>query len=421
MTCSARTAVDVGAPGLPRLARSTTASPVDNPYHADLPYVDKQKALFGEASYKFGQFKLTAGGRWYDFQENARIRIRAAYSRTTTTGSATRPSRTASARAASSAGSRTAASASTSRSPRASVSAASTTRSIFRCAAPRTADLRTFGGFQTYKDETLWNYEAGFKYSKHGDHLQRRRFLQPDQEPAGHADAGSCSSRIVFNVPKAHSEGIEAEFAVHPLPGLDLRSPEAAEFEVRFDGRQPGPGGDRTGIRKGNRLPTVPKYQFAATANYERRFNSNADWYVNGSVQRDREPIHAAERPGAGAGIDRPASSSIRRRAPPAPVRTDIGSFKLPAYTLVNASAGLKFDSGLELVAYVKNIFDTDPKLSLDRERGVRARIGYNVGQPRHDRTDGATELRRTPRRRRRRRRLRLPPPPPTQTVRMDR
>ena len=39
------------------------------PYHADLPYVDKQKALFGEASYKFSQFKLTAGGRWYDFKE----------------------------------------------------------------------------------------------------------------------------------------------------------------------------------------------------------------------------------------------------------------------------------------------------------------------------------------------------------------
>src|SRR4051794_40665595 len=32
---------------------------VDNPYHADLPYTDKQKSLFGEASYKFGQIKAT--------------------------------------------------------------------------------------------------------------------------------------------------------------------------------------------------------------------------------------------------------------------------------------------------------------------------------------------------------------------------
>jgi outer membrane receptor protein involved in Fe transport len=41
----------------------------DSPYNADLPYDIKQKAVFGEASYDFGQFKLTAGGRYYDFSE----------------------------------------------------------------------------------------------------------------------------------------------------------------------------------------------------------------------------------------------------------------------------------------------------------------------------------------------------------------
>ena len=39
------------------------------PYNADLPYDIKQKAVFGEASYDFGQFKLTGGGRWYNFNE----------------------------------------------------------------------------------------------------------------------------------------------------------------------------------------------------------------------------------------------------------------------------------------------------------------------------------------------------------------
>ena len=52
-----------------RLAVDNGFGLVDNPYHANLPYMDKQKALFGEASYKFDQFKLTAGGRWYDFHE----------------------------------------------------------------------------------------------------------------------------------------------------------------------------------------------------------------------------------------------------------------------------------------------------------------------------------------------------------------
>ena len=41
----------------------------NSPYNADLPYDIKQKALFGEASYDFGQFTVTAGGRYYDFKE----------------------------------------------------------------------------------------------------------------------------------------------------------------------------------------------------------------------------------------------------------------------------------------------------------------------------------------------------------------
>ncbi len=67
----------------------------------------------------------------------------------------------------------------------------------------------------------------------------------------------------------------------------------------------------------------------------------------------------------------------------PLPPGTNIGSLKLPAYTLVNASLGLRWESGLEVSAYINNIFDEDPKLSLDRERGLRARFGYNIGTPR--------------------------------------
>ena len=32
---------------------------------------------------------------------------------------------------------------------------------------------------------------------------------------------------------------------------------------------------------------------------------------------------------------------------------------------------------------YVNNVLDENPKLSFDRERGGRARLGYNIGQPR--------------------------------------
>ena len=56
---------------------------------------------------------------------------------------------------------------------------------------------------------------------------------------------------------------------------------------------------------------------------------------------------------------------------------------KLPAYNLVHLSAGVEWRSGLSLTAYVSNLFDENPLLSFDRERGGRARLGFNVGQPR--------------------------------------
>ncbi len=133
-------------------------------------------------------------------------------------------------------------------------------------------DQAIYGPFAsaTYNDETLWNYEAGFKYSKARHHLQCGRLPQPDQEPSGTVDAGSCSSRLVFNVPKAHSNGIEAEFSVHPLAGLDL-SFAGSLLNSKFDSTIANPFWRSDRHRKGNRLPTVPKYQFAATANYDRR------------------------------------------------------------------------------------------------------------------------------------------------------
>ena len=90
----------------PRFGAGTSAAvangfPLNSPYNADLPYDIKQSALFGEASYDITQrFTVTAGGRYYDFEGDARSSIRAASSPTATTIS-TRPRRAASARASS--------------------------------------------------------------------------------------------------------------------------------------------------------------------------------------------------------------------------------------------------------------------------------------------------------------------------------
>ncbi|MFP5329308.1 MAG: hypothetical protein ACLGHC_04120, partial [Alphaproteobacteria bacterium] len=56
---------------------------------------------------------------------------------------------------------------------------------------------------------------------------------------------------------------------------------------------------------------------------------------------------------------------------------------RLPAYTIANLSGGVHWANGLDITLYVKNVFDENPKLSIDRERGLRARFGYLIGQPR--------------------------------------
>jgi len=69
-------------------------------------------------------------------------------------------------------------------------------------------------------------------------------------------------------------------------------------------------------------------------------------------------------------------------KSTPANAATTI-DLQLPDYQLVNLSAGVDFDNGLSLIAYVNNVFDENALLSFDRERGGRARLGYTVGQPR--------------------------------------
>ncbi|HVM37264.1 MAG TPA: TonB-dependent receptor [Sphingomicrobium sp.] len=353
--------------------------PLNSPYNADLPYDIKQKALFGEASYDFGQIKLTGGGRFYRFSEERDFISGGIFSNSDTfIGDKTKSSGF---------------------SPRAIVTYEPTRDFSLNVQAAKgfrlggvndplnvplcTAEDRAiFGGYQTYDDETLWNYEAGVKYSRRGITFNTAAFYTKIRDLQVTLDAGSCSSRVVFNVPKAHTKGVEAEVAASPMPGLEL-SLAGSLIEAEFDSTVfSGAGAVLGGIREGNRLPTVPKFQLAASATYGQRFSSNADWYVTTSVQHVGSRFTQPSDQEPGAGIFNSIFFDPNTRA--FGTRTqDFGSLKLPAYNLVNLSAGIEFDSGLEVVAFANNLFDENPKLSLDRERGGRARLGFNIGQPR--------------------------------------
>jgi len=375
----------IGVPGFSQLPGVANGFPADSPYNADLPYIIKQKALFGEASYRFSQFKLTAGGRWYDFRETRDFVSGGLFSNADTRlGDKTKsnglnprvigtwePNRNLSVNIQAAKGFR--------------LGGINDPLNLGLCTAE---DRDIYGPFQSnfYKDEKLWNYEAGVKYQRRGITFNAAAFHTSIRNLQVTVDAGSCSSRIVLNVPKAHTTGVEAEFSAHPIPGLDL-SLAGSYVTSKFDSSVPEPLATRTGIREGNRLPTVPKFQAAATATYGTRLTSNSDWYVTGSVQHvGNRYTQPGDQETANETFDfiffDPATGDFGPGTA-LPPGTHYGSLRLPAYDLVNLSAGVKWDSGLEIVAYVKNLFDKDPKLSLDRERGGRARIGYNIGQPR--------------------------------------
>ena len=372
--------LDVVAPGTP-ISATRNGFPADSPYNADLPYDIKQLAGFGEASYDFGEFKVTGGLRYYDFEETRDFISGGIFAngdtnlgdKTSSNGLSPRliatwePNRNFSVNIQAAKGFR--------------LGGINDPLNIPLCSA---SDQLIYGPFQSesYDDETLWNYEAGVKYSKGAITANAAIFHTKIKDLQVTVDAGSCSSRIVLNADKAHTTGIEGEFSVSPLEGFDLSlagSYVSSEFDSTVDNAVLA---DRSGIREGNRLPSVPKFQIAATASYGQRMGDNADWYANASVQ------HVGNRytqPG-----DQESTNEVFNFIFFDPITgdfgtadRDVGSLRLPSYNLVNLSAGIEWDNGLEVSVYVNNLFDENALLSFDRERGGRARQGFNIGTPR--------------------------------------
>jgi iron complex outermembrane receptor protein len=192
-------------------------------------------------------------------------------------------------------------------------------------------------------------------------------------------DAGSCSSRIVFNAPKAHTMGVEFELSAQPTEGLNL-SINGSLLEAQFDSTVvDGTGAVIGGIRDGNRLPTVPNFQLSASASYSFPVGPGASGYFGASFQhvgsRYTQPSDQENNP-------RSFVSGLPFGGATGNAATVV-DLKLPAYNYVNLSAGVDWDNGLSAMIYVTNLFDENALLSFDRERGGRARLGFNIGQPR--------------------------------------
>lgn len=347
----------------------------NSPYNAFLPYDIKQFALFGEVSFDLSDaFTATAGGRYYDFKETRSFKSGGLFAngdnRTDSTKSSGFTPRfllsydlsdSVTVNAQASKGFR--------------LGGVNDPLNLPLCTP---ADAALFGGFQDYDDETLWNYELGIKSQGRGFTFNAAGFYNDIKNLQVTLDAGSCSSRIVFNVDKAHSMGVEFELGLSPADGLDFNL-SGSLIEAEFDTTLPGVLATATGIREGNRLPSVPKFQLSASGSYEWPIGDTANMYVAASFQhvgtRYTQPADQENNP-------RTFVHGLPFGGAPAGSSTTV-DLQLPDYQLVNLSAGVDFEGGLSLIAYVNNLFDENALLSFDRERGGRARLGYTVGQPR--------------------------------------
>lgn len=353
--------------------------PADSPFNSDLPYTLEQFAVFGEATwYATDRLALTAGGRWYDFEET----------RTITTGGLFAAGDTGVVDTTASDGLNTRFMASYDLDETWTLNAQVAqgfrlggVNDPLNTALCTPQDLVTFGSFQDYDDETLWNYEAGVKAQRGSTRFNAAVFHTRIDGLQVTLDAGSCSSRIVFNVPEAHTTGVEFEYSAEVADNL-LLSFSGALIEAEFDSTvRDGGGNVLGGVEAGNRLASVADLQLSASMAYD----WDASWagagargFFTAAVQHIGERITQPGDQVAGAG----QFQSGLPFGGATGAEVTMLDLELDPYQIAYVSTGLDWGD-MQVTLFVDNVFDENVNLSFDRERGGRARLGFRTNQPR--------------------------------------
>jgi iron complex outermembrane receptor protein len=250
------------------------------------------------------------------------------------------------------------------------------------------ADLATFGGHDSWDDETLWNYEVGSKSKIMGGRgsFNAAAFYADIKDLQATVTAGSCSSRVIFNVPKSRSTGVELELELAPTDAFDFAvSASHINSELQSTLTSTDSAGVTSvvaGIKDGNRLPTVPEFQMAAAATFHWQMSHGAAGYATGAYQHIGDRYTQIGDQAAGFGTVNLLSFGTTGIGGPFTQNTFTFDPKLPAYDIVNLRVGFLKDRW-DVALFVNNITDERAFLALDQERGTRARVGYLTNQPR--------------------------------------
>ena len=351
---------------------------LDSPYNSDLPYDIDQIAVFGEVTFDVSDvLQLTAGGRWYDFDESRRFLSGGLFANgDDQTDDTSSDGFTPRVMASYDLNDAVTLNAQVSQGFR--LGGVNDPLNETLCLPP---DLEIFGSFQSYGDETMWNYEAGMKSTfSNGVTLNAAAFYSDIDDLQVTLDAGSCSSRISFNVPSAHTAGVEFEVGANPTDALYL-SVAGSFLDAQFDSTvRDGDGNVIAGLEDGNRLASVPEFQIAASGEYTFPLDwfGGAEGYVTGTVHHvgDRYTQPSDQVPDAGVFV-----SGLPYGGATGTEVTTI-DLNLDAYTIVNLSAGIVVNDWSAML-YVHNVGDENADLSFNRERGGRARLAYFTNKPR--------------------------------------
>ena len=365
-------------------------APPNTPYYSNLSYSLKQHAFFGEGTWFFTpQWSATAGLRYYNFKEDRVLNFGGFFADPTPPGGV--PGKVDSDGV----------------SPRAILTFSPTEDINLNAQFSRgfrlggindpiniplcsPADITTFGGQGNWRDEKAKNYEVGAKMllAERRVTLNVSAFYSDIEDLQATTTAGTCSSRIVFNVPKARSRGAELELFVRPNERWDFGI-AATYLEAELRSSVVSVTGTTTtvvgGLAEGNRLPTSADFQGVASVGFTQPVGPSRDLFANITVQYVGSSYSQFENEVPNFGLiatNGPAGSArlIPYGAP------SVSSFafdaKLPSYSLGNLRVGLRQD-GFELAGFINNLWDEEARLALDYERGRSARVGYLTNMPR--------------------------------------
>ena len=359
------------------------ANAVDELFYSDIPYELEQYAVFGEVSYDLNdKTMIVVGARFFDYEEKRTLNFDGIYN-------------------ASVLGEKSEVS-SDGVSPRVmlrydmndDVMLNAQVSKGFRLGGINDplneplcspADKATFGGRDDFEDETLTNYEVGSKMRLFGGAgtFNISAFYSDIKDLQATVNAGTCSSRIVYNVPEAHSTGMEVEFFVRPMSNFEFGlSASYVRAEIDSDVTSTDNANVTSivgGIREGNDLPTAPGFELAATATYYFPVFETWEGYFNTTYQNvGSRYTQLADQENGGRGV----ASLYSNMGGPLTQPTYEYDREQGGYQIINLRLGARNDQW-DTALFVRNATNERAELSLDIERGGNARVGHHVNQPR--------------------------------------